>query len=287
MKTQAMIDETGPLALTKLTTSHLPQAVALSSEMGWPYRQEDWAFAHKLGEGLALELGNQLIGTAMRWHYGDSFASIGMIIIAKAYQGKGYGGRLVDALMAGAGSRSVFLNATQEAVELYRRRGFICIGEINQHQGVPLPGGAKPPCSRIRAAGASDLSLIMKLDEGSLGMPRTELIKSLAEVGRLTLIYEDGVACGYSACRPFGRGHVIGPVVASNIEDACTLIESAISQLPGGFVRVDTSANSGLSPWLEARGLKGVGTETTMVRGVPPQASGQGRVFALCSQSLG
>ncbi len=282
-----MIDETGAPVLTKLTATHLPQAVALSTEMGWPYRLEDWAFAHGLGEGLALEQGDKLIGTAMRWNFGDAFASVGMIIIAKAFQGRGYGARLVDTLLAGAGSRSVFLNATADALELYRRRGFICTGKLNQHQGVPVLGAPGSQQTRVRAAEVADLPLIMRLDEDSLGMPRTELIKSLVEVGELTLIREGGVVSGYAACRAFGRGHVIGPVVARNLEDACTLIEAAMARLPGGFIRVDTSAISGLSPWLEARGLQHVGTESSMIRGTPPQPSGQARVFALCSQSLG
>lgn len=287
-----MIDEPRAAVLTRLTAARLPQAVALSSEMGWPYRLEDWAFAHRLGEGLALEQGDQLIGTAMRWDYGDAFASVGMIIVAKAFQGHGYGARLVDALLDGAGSRNVFLNATPEALELYRRRGFACTAELNQHQGVPVsgsrvPGGAGPHTFRTRSAEASDMLQIMKLDEDSLGMPRTELLKSLAEVGKLTVISEGGVVTGYAACRAFGRGHVIGPVIAPNINDACILIESIMSELPPGLVRVDTHSDSGLSPWLEARGLQRVDTATPMIRGAAPQTSGQARVFALCSQSLG
>ncbi len=287
-----MIDEPRAAVLTKLTAARLPQAVALSSEMGWPYRLEDWVFAHRLGEGLALEQGDQLIGTAMRWDYGDAFASVGMIIIAKAFQGHGYGARLVDALLDGAGSRSVFLNSTPEALELYRRRGFACTAELNQHQGVPVsgsqvPGGAGLQGARVRSAEASDLPQIIKLDEDSLGMPRIELLKSLAEVGRLTVISEGDVVSGYAASRAFGRGHVIGPVIAPNIDDACILIESTMSQLPAGLVRVDTYSSSGLSPWLEARGLQRVDTATSMIRGTSPQTTGQTRVFALCSQSLG
>ncbi len=287
METQVMIDDSPAPVLSKLTATHLPQAVALSSEMGWPYRAEDWAFAHALGDGLALELGDRLIGTAMRWNYGNAFTSIGMIIVGKEFQGHGYGARLVDALLAGVESTTVFLNATREAFDLYQRRGFISTGVLNQHQGVPVLNGASSQQSRVRKAEASDLSLIMDLDEGCLGMPRTGLLKCLAEIGQLILISAGGVASGYAVCRAFGRGHVIGPVVAQNLEDARTLIEAAISQLSGGIVRVDTSADSGLSPWLEERGLKCVDTATPMMRGTPPQTSQQTRIFALCSQSLG
>lgn len=272
--------------LARLAANHLPQALLLSTQMGWPYRLEDWQFAHGLGDGLALELGERLIGTAMRWNYGDDFATVGMIIVDNEFQGFGYGARLFDALLEGAGSRSVFLNATREGLNLYKRRGFMQIGETHQHQGVP-PVSAEPLDSRVQEANPSDMPLIARLDEEALGMPRPALLDSLAHSAQFTVIRGGEAIKGYAASRPFGKGHVIGPVVAENIDDACALIEHAIRQLPGSFVRVDTGSDTGLSAWLTARGLERVGTEAFMVRGTPPRAAGPFRKFALCSQSLG
>jgi hypothetical protein len=59
------------LAIKPLTADHLPQALALSQALNWPYRFEDWAFALSLGVGLAAELDGQLAGTAIWWPYGD------------------------------------------------------------------------------------------------------------------------------------------------------------------------------------------------------------------------
>lgn len=92
--------------LARFTSAHLQQAVGLSSELGWPYRLEDWAFAQGLGEGFVLERAGRLIGTAMRWQYGHAFATLGMIIVANAAQGRGYGARLFDALLDDAGSQT-------------------------------------------------------------------------------------------------------------------------------------------------------------------------------------
>jgi hypothetical protein len=223
----------------------------------------------------------------MRWDYGDAFTSVGMIIIAKAFQGCGYGARLVDALLDSVGSRTVVLNATRDAFELYRRRGFNCTGVLNQHQGIPVLTSPDLNRASIVSADASDLPLIMTLDQDGMGMPRIELLKRLARVGRLFLHSFADISNGYAVCRAFGRGYVIGPVVAPCLENACSLIDTAMSELPGEFVRVDTNANSGLSPWLEARGLTRVDTASTMIRGEAPQPSGEARVFALCSQSLG
>lgn len=287
-----MSEKTKVAVLNKLTAAHLPQALALSSELGWPYRLEDWAFAHSLGEGLALEQDGQLVGTAMRWDYGGAFASVGMIIVSANRKGRGYGARLVDALLDSAGSRSIFLNSTAEALELYRRRGFVPTGVLEQHQGVfvsggGLPSAAEPIDSHIKSAADADLPEIIKLDEAALGMPRPELLKSIAAVGKLTVLTSRGCATGYAACRAFGKGHVIGPVIAPDVDAARVLIGSILSQLPTGFVRVDTRADSGLGPWLESRGLPCVDTATPMIRGDSPPGSDRARVFALCSQSLG
>ncbi len=292
MEYHAMLENTSAAVLGKLTTTHLSQALALSAELGWPYRLEDWAFAHSLGEGLVLEQDGQLVGTAMRWDYGDTFASVGMIIVATRCKGRGYGARLVDAILDSAGARSVFLNATAEALELYRRRGFVPTGILNQHQGIfvsagGLTGAAEFTDSLVKSASDTDLPEIIKLDEVALGMPRAELLKRIAEVGQFTVLSSGGSLAGYAACRAFGKGHVIGPVIAPDVDAARVLIDSILLQLPTGFVRVDTRADSGLSPWLESRGLPCVDTATPMIRGASPPVSRRARNFAVCSQSLG
>ncbi|GGY01290.1 N-acetyltransferase [Litchfieldella qijiaojingensis] len=273
--------------LTRFTSAHLQQALGLSSELGWPYRLEDWAFAQGLGEGWALEQAGRLIGTAMRWQYGHAFATLGMIIVANASQGRGYGARLFDALLDDAGPQTLLLNSTREGLGLYSRCGFLPIGEVYQHQGVPTPGLSSPELGWVRAAGVCDLPMIDKLDSETVGMPRGRLLQRLAQAGRLSVIVRNGVVTGYAACRRFGRGHVIGPVVAEDVTHAQALIEDAISKLPDTFIRVDISTTPDLGSWLETRGLKRVDTVTAMVRGAPPQPSGNARLFALCSQSLG
>jgi GNAT superfamily N-acetyltransferase len=286
MKTNTMSKANDTPVLTELTAGHLQQAVTLSSEMGWPYRLADWAFAHRLGKGFALEQAGRLIGTALHWDYGDAWSSVGMVIVSKAFQGCGYGTLLVDTLLEDVGSRKVFLYATPEAFELYRRRGFHRTGTLNQHQAVPAPGGPEAHLDSVRIADTDDLARILALDHDALGMPRTALLGLLAQTGKILVMSDGDIASGYAVYREFGRGYVIGPVVAPSLDGACVLVDAAISRLPGEFVRLDTSEDSGLTPWLEARGLARVDTASAMVRGTPPP-TGQARLFALCSQSLG
>jgi hypothetical protein len=61
-----------PVELMNLETRHVPGALRLSQEMGWPYRREDWEFATRVGHGLVLERAGKVIGTAMWWNYGPA-----------------------------------------------------------------------------------------------------------------------------------------------------------------------------------------------------------------------
>jgi hypothetical protein len=72
-----------------LGPEHLEQAHGLSQALVWPYRLEDWKFAHELGRGFAVEAGGKLVGTALWWPYGDSFGTIGMIIVSPTPSGRG------------------------------------------------------------------------------------------------------------------------------------------------------------------------------------------------------
>ncbi len=276
------------IQMSALLLEDLGEAHGLSLALNWPYRLEDWAFAHALGEGVALRHGGRLIGTGMRWNYGPDFATVGMIIIDGAYRGQRLGSRIVDALLDGAGDRSVILNATLDGLELYRRRGFRGFDVTCQHQGIAQPVSAPGPAVRIERAKEADWPELIELDRCAAGMPRNRVLEALAGVGDVIVLRNsDGGICGYAVTREFGLGHVIGPVVAQSAEEASTLIANAMSGLAGRFVRVNTSAQSGLGDWLEQHGLVKVGTEEAMVRGALPEPSPQARIFALCSNSLG
>jgi GNAT superfamily N-acetyltransferase len=274
--------------MTALEERDLDEATALSTALNWPYRPDDWKFAHALGEGLALHHGDRLIGTAMRWDYGPDFATIGMVIVDSDFRGQGLGARLVDGLLDGAGPRSIILNATLDGLPLYRRRNFVEFDQICQHQGIARPFSRQVSSPRIEQANEEDWSALVELDLLATGMPRDRLLAALADCGdTFVLRGDDGTVLGYAVCREFGRGHVIGPVVAPALNEAMALIGHAMDGLAGSFVRVDTSARSGLGGWLAEQGLLKVDTVETMVRGTLPATHSKAVVFALCSQSLG
>ncbi|CCD93184.1 GCN5-related N-acetyltransferase [Bradyrhizobium sp. ORS 375] len=253
--------------------------------MRWPYRIEDWAFALQLGQGFVLERDGEVIATAAWFPYGEDCATMGMIIVSGAAQGRGYGARLMDSLLAAAGPRTVLLNSTPEGQILYTRRGFQPAGMVHQHQGNPAGRSEAPPLDVVRPLTSSDFEAVARLDAEATGFQRRPLLGRLLEVGDAQVLLRQGDVAGYVISRLFGRGHVVGPVIAPTPDDAHLLIKAALSRLEGRFVRIDTAADTGLSPWLDSIGLLQISDALTMVRGTMPR-SGPSRVFALSNQSL-
>jgi GNAT superfamily N-acetyltransferase len=209
-----------------------------------------------------------------------------MIIVARAAQGRGHGARLMDALLAAAHSCTITLNSTAEGLVLYERRGFARIGDIHQYQGIPTQRHEAPPPCLVRAMAPSDFNAVARLDRDATGWARRQMLDRLVRAGEGYLLVRDGAPFGYAISRPFGRGHVIGPVVAESPTDARALIEAALARLGRVFVRVDTSATSQLGEWLEGIGLQQVGDATTMVLGTQVPSAGPARMFALANQSF-
>lgn len=277
--------EAGDVFLVPFAEQHLDGAFALSRALAWPFRIDDWAFALSVGRGFVLLHGTRVIGTALGFFYGETHASVGMIIVADGEQGRGYGARLVDALLEAARGRSVILNATPEGRALYERRGFRSVGTIEQRQGVLPVRLEAPPEEVVRSMRPDDLDAVARLDRAAAGLDRGAMLRRLIEAGEAFVLLRNGAPAGYVVSRLFGRGHVVGPVVADTPGEARLLIEAALSRLEGRFARIDTASDSGIGSWLEEIGVRRMSEASTMVLGTLAP-SGPPRLFALANQSF-
>ncbi|MCX7283121.1 MAG: GNAT family N-acetyltransferase [Novosphingobium sp.] len=282
----SMVTGTSTRAMA-LTPEHLEQAHGLSQALNWPYRLDDWAFAHGLGRGFAVEADGRLVGTALWWPYGDAFGTIGMIIVSPHAQRQGIGGRLMDALLADATGRRLTLISTRDGEPLYTRLGFKPFGFITQHQAVLAKVPPIDPAVPVRAARAEDWPAITAVDQRGSGMDRTLLLAALRPVADTVVVEREGAVVGYGCVRRWGRGVVIGPVIARDGTDARAIIATLASAHEGTFVRIDTTDATGLAPWLVDIGLPQVDRAVSMALGAPPQAAPDATLYALSNQSLG
>ena len=123
-------------ALRDLGEPDLPAAWALSNALQWPHRLADWQAFLQLGEGRAAIHGQDLAAVGMRWAWGEQAVSIGVVIVASAWRGQGWGRRMMQALAQGLDDRALMLHATEEGRPLYEKLGYEPVGTVHQHQGL-------------------------------------------------------------------------------------------------------------------------------------------------------
>jgi GNAT superfamily N-acetyltransferase len=273
------------ISLEAMGTKHLDGAVLLSREAGWPHRREDWELVLSVSEGIVALHDGRVVATTIMTPFGSDAAAINMVIVDAAMRGRGLGRRLMDAALERAGTRNCRLVATKEGLPLYEKLGFVAVGEIVQHQGKALKVATPATVSWARD---DDYEKICSLDRIACGLDRSKLMSILRQAAQFAVIRERGEVAAFAGVRAFGRGLVIGPVVASSSQQAKDLIQFMLAHHEGGFVRLDTELSTGLGPWLVERGLAHVGGGIPMRRGRKVErAEAPYRTYALVNQALG
>lgn len=276
---------TETISFVALGPEHLDGALKLSRAAGWPHRLEDWQMSLALSEGRAVMSDRgEVLGTIFVTPFHVEAATINMVIVDEALRGRGLGRKLMQAALEIAGSRPLRLIATEDGLPLYQSMGFERIGTIVQQQG---QASAVAAPAHVLPARAMDLPAIVDLDRAAFGANREGLIGYIGNVGTFIVIERAGRICGFAGIRAFGRGEVIGPVVAEDADDARDLLAYALSSRTGHFVRVDHPSESGLGDWLAGLGLVPVGGGVAMQRPKVARTPAKARTFALASQALG
>ena len=278
----------GSLTLHPMTGPDIAAAAVLSREQAWPHREEDWALFLEAGEGIVAQRAGRVLGTVMAWRHGEDFATVGMVIVASDAQGQGVGRTLMEAMLGHLAGRTVLLTATAAGLPLYEKLGFVETGVVHQHQAL-APGVAVAegiPGGRVRTMGRSDHGLGDLYSRAS-GMDRTALFERLAANAHTVVLTHDDQTVGFAQVRRFGRGWLVGPVVAPDPGGAKALILHGLRTHAGAFCRLDVTGESGLSEWLEEMGLPRVDSVKTMVRGRSPDPDPGISVRAIAAQALG
>jgi len=265
---------------------------ALSIAVGWPHRPKDWEFLRRAGYGIVAVDGiGRVFGSAMWFPHGSEFATIGLVITSPRTQAQGTGRWLMEQVFERCGDRNLSLNSTDAAYHLYLSLGFRKEAIVYQWQGeVVLPLPAVPVLDgELRSLSAENLAEIAALDERAFGTSRQQLLALLSESASICTLSRGGEIVGYSMRREFGRGHVIGPIVASNDCDAVHLTAVHLKDLSGRFARIDTREPNGLFADFLQQSRLGMGeTVTTMSKGKQflNRREGEPWVYGLAGHAL-
>lgn len=275
---------TDAITLPPVSIADLDAVMALVAAVRWPHRRGDIAALIELGRGRLARAGDgRTLGVGLWWPFGDTAARLGLVVVSPDSQGLGVGRRLVERLLADTAPRSIMLLATRAGRPLYERLGFVEVGAVCQHQGEYSAGRHLDP--RIRVATSEDRSAVLGLDTAAFGIPRPAVMDHLMTVGRAFVLVASGRVAGYAVERAFGRGSVVGPVVAATELDAIALFNAATRP---GFVRVDRpSEAANFGRHLTACGLEPDSESPAMLRGDWPVCTAPHRIYALAGHALG
>ncbi|MER9504778.1 GNAT family N-acetyltransferase [Mesorhizobium sp. M0579] len=244
---------------------------ALSISVRWPHRPKDWDTLRRAGRGIVAVDGiGRVFGSAMWFPQGDDFATIGVVITTPRTQAQGGGRWLMDQVLEQCGDRNLALNATHAAYSLYVSLGFTTEGIVFMRQGEVAPALPAPPAldGELQVLPSDRLTEIIALDRRAFGTDRERLLALLSANASIYTLSRGGEIVGYSMCREFGRGYVIGPMVARNDLDAVHLTAVHLRNLAGRFARLDTREKDGVfATFLEQCGLGIAETVTTMSKG--------------------
>tara|TARA_B100000767_G_C19683883_1_gene500841 strand:+ start:337 stop:1200 length:864 start_codon:yes stop_codon:yes gene_type:complete len=274
------------LSMLTMEMKDVPSLHELSICVNWPHRAQDWRFLQGLGEGLVLKGPiEQTFGSAMWFPISEKLTCIGMLITSPRLQHNGAGMWLMQEVLRQTSDSGIILNATKEAYPLYLSLGFQSTKRVYQHNGVvrTLPDGP----DLARNYHSDDFDKIVELDRIAYGENRKQIFEKLLKVSEITILERGSSLVGFAMSRKFGKGHVIGPVVAENEEDVLSLIRPLVGTLQGEFVRMDTRADEGpLRNFLGEAGIILYDQMTTMTHGDVPQ-NGLLTTYGLVNQAFG
>lgn len=275
----------GFVRLRPASLHDLAAVTRLAAAVAWPHRPADLKLMLDLGRGFAAreEASGDTVGVGFWWDCGADAATLGLVMVAPELQGRGIGRQLMQMLLEDSHPRTIRLVATTEGQALYERLGFRPVGGVRQHQGTYAAPTMRAPA--VRPAGPSDHEALLALDAEAFGATRDTLMRRLLGVGETVLLEADGRPVGFATRRAFGRGDVVGPIVAPDQERAIDLFRAAARP---GFVRVDCPAEATrFAAYLSDVGLPVVDEPVAMLRGNWPTTTGRLHNFGLVSQALG
>ncbi|MQQ10313.1 GNAT family N-acetyltransferase [Epibacterium sp. SM1979] len=278
-------------ATHEISLTDLPLLQELTVGVFWPHRDRDLELLIQLGQGyLALDEIGRPLSSAMKFQMGPDFAMLGMMITAPRLQTLGTGRWLLQQIMGACGNRDLRLSATRAGYRLYETAGFQPVATIRQQQGIAreiyLPEPV--PDTEVRALEEADWATLIELDTGAYGVGRETVIQALKVKSECIVAEKAGKIVGYAMIRNFGRGQVIGPVVADCDELAMQLIAPLIQTRTGKFLRIDTPVEDGqLTAFLSAAGLGLFDTVTEMYKGKQRRATSGAVMYGLAAHSLG
>lgn len=218
----------------------------LSAAEGWNQSESDWKiFVEGAGNrSLVAEYNNEVIGTTGVIKYGQQLAWIGMVLVDKAYRGKGVSSALLrDTLEHLGAAVSIKLDATPVGQPVYSKFGFYNEYTIQRliRPAAAIFTGNHSSEQAVLPMREENITDIIALDQQTFGSNRATLLRYLFHQfpGKAWMIKRKEQITGFALGRKGITFQHIGPLVATSPEDAISLVRKSAADLRGEPVVVD------------------------------------------------
>jgi GNAT superfamily N-acetyltransferase len=270
-------------AIELLAPRDAPKNVLLSHSVGWKDVESEWRVLHEAAEVLGVRAAERLLVQGALGDYGTCM-TLAKMIVAPELQRQGWGGRMLDELLAHADARGVpvGLCATDQGRPLYVSRQFEVTGELVILMGKPRPG-TEPGGLVVPLL---DAELAVQLDRRFSGCDRSRMLRARHRESCAKLALA-GAESGFGLATSQGEGTLVGPILAETERGARQLAQ-ALFAAASGPVRIDVpSEHVGFRRWLVSLGLEEKAERVEMGRRAQRLPWQVAQRFALATQAWG
>jgi predicted N-acetyltransferase YhbS len=229
-----------------LRESDVPAAVQLKELAHWNQTENDWLRVLRLEPSgcFCATIEGEVVGTTTTTTYGQELAWIGMVLVDPERRKLGIATKLMRAAieyLSKAGIKTIKLDATPAGHPLYEKLGFKEESLIERWLGI---AGTRAVAGPTWDTTARREALV--LDHRAFGADRSKLIDMLIEDCCVTPVIAtavDGQLSGYALARHGSNAVYLGPVLATGVDAAMTLLDGLLGEVSGQSVYLDLNTN--------------------------------------------
>ncbi|MDG2255873.1 MAG: GNAT family N-acetyltransferase [Opitutaceae bacterium] len=285
-------------SIRALRLDDLDSCLALSTEAGWNQNENDWRLLLQVCSGYGIDVpGYGLAGTTMAWELGERNAWINMVLVAKAYRGRGFARELMAACLGDLASaqRLAMLDATDLGFNVYSKFGFSgknriarLYRESETESSAPISSSADGLL--LKPMRAEDIDQVANLDLRVIGIDRENVLADFyRRESEAAWVARDvsGSLRGFVLGRDGRIATQIGPIVAETRTVAEALLRHSLSQIASP-VFVDAPMVN--TKWVETLKHFGFAPQREFLRmGIDGTAlaTDWSRTYAICGPDLG
>ncbi len=218
------------LPLVQFTAADAPLLLELSESIGWPHEIGDWrttvaasqVFGHRAADG-------KILSSASIYQFGPDLAALAVVLVREEFRRQGLARAVVLKCLDQVPGIPQMLVATPYGQPLYASLGFKMSEQIvrliaTEGTSLPITGAVNPMTD-------TDLPRIFELDRAIYQADRSQVLRHRWAQVEGGVILADG--SGYAWKIPQRGGLVLGPVVATSLQDAASLVAHLTAGFPG------------------------------------------------------